>query len=332
MKAFALAVLVLGGANAVLLAVLALRRTVLARRASQRTELEERLKPLVLAFLSGEADLPSLPPREQELVADLLGTYARMVRGSSRERITREFERRGAVTREIAELGGAGASWRRAAAAARLGNIRSAAAAAPLRAALADADRDVRTAAARSLGKLADAEAVAPLLATAADRLIPDTVAAWALLQIGEPALPALRELLHGAENPRARAQAAGIVGLLGGAADAERLSAGLRDTSAEVRRACALALGRLGGPRDHDGLLAALDDRVPAVREAAASALGRLRDPRSLPKLLELAREDRFEVAQAAAHAAVAIDPAAAAAPGGGQHLAEASDLAALT
>jgi HEAT repeat protein len=69
-------------------------------------------------------------------------------------------------------------------------------------------------------------------------------------------------------------------------------------------------------------------------VRAAAAGALGRVRDRRALDRLLAHARDDRFEVAHAAAYSAAAVDLAAtehAAEASSSAHLAEARDLAML-
>lgn len=334
MEAFAIAVLALGAANAVLLAVLVWRRVRLAGRARRRTELEQRLRPAVLAFLEGDGELPALAgAHEQEVLADLLGRYARRLRGPALTRIGRTFNALGTVDRETRAMAHARSAWRRAAAAHRLGDIGSVWLAPELVAALADSDRDVRTAAARSLGKLGDASVVEPLLAAAAARRVPQAVVGWSLLRIGPAALPALRELLV-VEDEVERAEAVRMIGLLGDASDADAVAGRLRDSSAQVRAAAAQALERLGGRRNVDAVLAALDDRVPAVRQAAAGALGRLRDPRALAPLIALAKRDLFDVAQAAARAAAAIDleaAASAAAGGGGPHLAEAVDLAGL-
>jgi HEAT repeat protein len=330
MQLFALAVLALGALNAVLLAVLTARRLFLSARARGRAAIEQELKPAVLAFLEGEGEPPEpASPREREVIADMLGSYARKLRGAPRSRIERYFAEDGTVARDIHSLEAERAGWRRAAAAHRLGEIGSASALPALIAALGDRERLVRFAAARSLGKLGEPDAVEPLLAAAADGRIPGAVAAWALLQIGEAATEPLRSLLS-ADDQRQRAGAARILGLIGGAADADLVAERLRDSSASVRAAAAVALARLGGPRDFEPLLTALDDRIPEVRQAAATALGRIRDRRALDGLLEHARRDRFEVAQAAAYAAAAID-ADAAARMPGAHLAEAVDLARL-
>jgi HEAT repeat protein len=252
------------------------------------------------------------------------------VRGSPRERIADFFERAGEVEREIRALSGVRA-WRRATAAYLLGAMGSQLAERPLRAALGDPNRDVRAAAARSLGRLGAAGAVRPLVYSLIRSDIPRTVAAEALLGIGPAALAPLRGLLV---HPEAEVKtvAAELVGILGDAADAAALHDLLTDTSAEVRAKAARALGRLGAQEAAAGLRAALDDRIPFVRAAAANAIGMIGDHDAGERLLALAREDRFEAAQAAARALARVDGAALLAaaldPANGQHVAEAASV----
>jgi HEAT repeat protein len=330
MQIFAVAVLVLGVANILMLVLLVLRRVRLARRGRRWAATEERLKPMVLAFLGGEVAPPVLSPHEQDVLADMLGAYGRVLRGPSAERIAAYFERNGVVQRELEALAGDRSVWRRAAAAHRLGDIHAESAVPGLIAALDDPSRDVRTAAVRSLGRLAPPDAVDPLLAVFVDGRAPSALIGWALLQIGVPALPRLRVAMAGPDAAN-RAAAVLMVGLLGAASDADALADRLRDTSAEVRAEAARALGRLGVMRHQPELVLALDDRVPDVRAAAATALGRLQ-ARVLEPLIAVAQDDRFEVARAAAYAAAAIDlEATAAVAGHSPHLLEAVDVARL-
>jgi HEAT repeat protein len=315
-----------------MLAVLVTRRWELARRDRHRRELESRLKPAALDLLHAAAEPPEdLGVEEKEALADLLGRYARTVRGTTHDRIVEYFARQGTIERELAVLTGARRPWRRATAAFRLGDIGSEAAAPALIAALRDRDRDTRIAAARSLGRLRVPEAGPELVAAAAEGRAPDALVRWALLQVGPPVLPELRSLLS---SPSEREQAAALqlIGLLGGPSDASEAEERLRDSSSLVRTQAARALGRLGGERNLPALLDALEDRIPSVRAAAATALGYLRDTRALPNLLEHAVSDRFEVAHEAARAVARIDSAAAgeqAQRTGSDHLREASDLA---
>lgn len=334
METFAAAVLALGVVNSLLLLVLAVRRFRLARAARRREEVGTRLRPHVLEFLEGDAELPEdLPAGERELIASILGGYGRMIRGPARARIAAYFESHGDVDRELHTLAHDRAAWRRAGAAHRLGDIGATAAEEGLIAALNDRNRDVRSAATRSLGRLGCAAAIGPLIAAVSDGRIPTSLARWAALQVGPAALPELRALLQ-SDDPNRRAGAVMLIGQLGEATDAELIHERLRDMSAIVREEAARALGRLGSERDERGLVAALSDRVPAVRAASATALGRLRADALAPLLL-LADHDQFDVARAASQAAAHIDlrqaAEAAAMRGASPHLLEAVDEARL-
>ncbi len=323
---------VLGGVSVFLLGVIAWRRVVLLRRELRNLELERRLRPAVLGFIGSGEELPAgLSAPEQELLADMLGHYAQVLRGPARDRIVAYFQRQGVVERELRELARSRHGWRRAFAAHRLGDIGPPETADALMAALADPDQDVRTAAARSLGRLGQPEAAGSLLAALASARVPRLLARWSLLQLGPPAAPRLRDLA-GSPEAGERAGAVQLLGLLGTAADAELLEGRLRDSSALVRQQAAAGLGRLGSAHSVPGLMALLEDRVPGVRAAAATALGRLRDPRAAGPLLAHARGDLFDVARIAAHALAETDPQLARreAPHGHQ-LAEAADQAAL-
>jgi len=331
MELFAGVVLALGVLDTLLLLGLAVRRIRLARDARRHDEALARLRPLMLAFIEGEAALPEdLPVADRGVLADALGAYGRLVTGPARTRITRYFEEHGIVDEEIDALAHARHSWRRAAAAFRLGDMRAQAAEYWLIAALDDPTREVRSAALRSLGRLQSVGAVAPIVAAVAAGRVPVALARWAVLQAGTPALPELRRVLD-APDPARRAGAVMLIGLLGDASDAGLVEARLRDTGAQVRVEAARALGRLGADRSAARLVVALDDRVPAVRAVAAASLGRLRADAVEP-LLRLAVEDRFEVARAAAIAVAALDiDAAAAHAGDSDHLRTAVALARL-
>lgn len=335
MSVLEIAALALSAASIVMLAVLVTRRWELARRARHRENVEDRLKPVALELLHAGVEPPDeLSGEEKEALADLLGRYARTVRGQTHENVVSYFGRQGTIDREIAVLARARAAWRRGTAAFRLGDIGSDQAPAALIAALGDSDRAVRVAATRSLGRLRAAEAGPALVAAAADGRAPAALVQWALLQIGPAVLAELRSLL-GSPNERERAAALQLIALLGGPSDAREAEARLRDSSSLVRTQAARALGRLGSERNLTALLEALEDRIPAVRAAAAISLGYLRDPRALDALTEHADGDgSFEVARESARAAARIDPAASAERAratGSEHLREAVDLVAI-
>jgi HEAT repeat protein len=308
------------------------RHSYLLRRERARNEIAERLRPVATSFV--EAEEPEPPPelRGEDAVvfADLLGGYARLLRGAPSERIAAYFEATGAVDEQLRALQD-GRGWRRATAAFTLGEMGARRAAPALLAALDDRVRDVRMAAARSLGRLGAVEAIEPLIAASLSGRIPQDVAGLALLDLGPPAVPRLIEVSRN-EDPAIRANAIVLVGLLGNAGDARPLLDDVRDPSAEVRSASATALGRLGAAEAGDALVEALADRVPDVRAAAAQALGQTGGQRAADALLRIARSDTFEPARAAAQALARIDPTrvveASSEPDAGPHLREAADL----
>jgi HEAT repeat protein len=197
--------------------------------------------------------------------------------------------------------------------------------------ALDDPAREVRAAAARSLGRLRATEAALPLVEALVSRRVPAGVGGEALLELGADVVAELSSIA-GHPDPQVRAAALTLLGLVGDSGIAGIAIAGLLDPSADVRRAAAEALGRIGATPAESALRAALDDRVHYVRAAAAETLGVIDAPEALPKLVEIARTDRFRPARAAARAIGRIDPrrlrTAADEPDAGPHLHEASDL----
>ena len=312
--------------------VLVLRRVMLSREERERRAVEDRLRDDALALVDGDpVELPPLGRREAAVFAAMLARYARQLSGEPRGHIARFFEAGGHVDHQVDELG-ARRVWKRAAAAATLGDMASPSAIPALMDALDDPERDVRATATRSLGLLGAWVAVEPIVAALATGRVQRAVGGWALMQIGPPALTRLRGLLVD-RDWQVRATAAELVGLVGEASDAPELIVLLRDPSAEVRARSAHALGRLGAGEAAARLRGSLGDRIFFVRAAAAGALGQLGDSPSVPALIHQAQSDRFEPAQAAARALAELNPrglsAVAGLPTGNVHLREAAGLA---
>lgn len=331
LEALGIAALALAAVSAVFLVALVLRRTSLAREESYRSELEQRLRPLALALVEDdEVELPALPPEELAFLAEVIGRYSRRVTGASRDRIAAYFDGTVAFRSEVRALRDRRA-WRRATAAYRLGDMACREAGWALLSRLGDRDADVRAAAARSLGRLQFEDAAAPLVRALVTGVVPRAIAFRAVLDIGAAALPELRRLARD-DDSELRVGAVELIGWVGDAADAELLVEAVEDSSAEVRARAVAALGRLAETEGASALTAALDDRIYFVRLHAARALGQVGERDAVERLLEQAREDRFEAARAAAEAVALIDPealvAAAALPGAGPHLHEAADL----
>jgi HEAT repeat protein len=271
------------------------------------------LTPLVYSLLDGEdpaAPLTDAPAVLDDVVLHLLP----QLRGSDRQVLQDVLVSRGVVDRASHDLS-ARAAWRRGRAAMLIGATGSVRHTADLIALLADRSPDVRSAAARALGKAGDITAVLALLASlTTPRPLPSGIVGMALLDLGTPALPALRTALRTAlGSAPARALSAGLLGLHGDVASAPALTAELDDADAPatVRRAAAEALGRIGAPQAADALcrvtVLATD---PALRRVSAEALGRIGDPDSVHALVAgMAAADRG-VRTACADALAAIGP----------------------
>jgi HEAT repeat protein len=155
--------------------------------------------------------------------------------------------------------------------------LASVADAAALAKALSHADRDVRAGAATTLAAMRAAAAPAvPTLVRALERDPElEDVVIFALLGVGEAAVPALIGLYPGFPKHRGRiAQAAEAAG----AAALPHAVALLEHADPEVRHAGVRLVMRLGD-RAFDALLRAAGDPDPRVRGEALAALGRFRD-----------------------------------------------------
>ena len=163
---------------------------------------------------------------------------------------------------------------------------------------------------------------------------MPRGIAGQALVELGPEAVPEL-EAIARHPNWRLRRTAVALLGLVGDSRDSPVAVDALEDPSADVRAAAAGALRRIGGATAEPALSSALDDRIHFVRAEAAESLGVIGCAGSLPRLLEMARTDRFRPARAAAQAVARIDAnalaAAAVEPGAGPHLHQAADLSAV-
>jgi HEAT repeat protein len=333
-EALIVVVLVFLALAVLLLVALAARRLVLGRRERRDRETEQRLRPLVIALVEGESvEAGSLSAADQAAVAEIVGRYSRKLSGDADARIGAYFRDSAALRTALRELS-ARRMWRRATAAYRLGDMACREVAPALLAALDDPSREVRAAGARSLGRLGVVAAALPIVEALVQRRVPNGVAGQALLELGPDARVELSRIASH-EDPSVRATAITLLGLVGDSGEAPLALSALSDPSADVRRAAAEALRRIGTFTDEPALRAALDDRMHFVRAEAAATLGVIEAPQAVPRLVEIARTDRFRPARAAARAVARIDPkllaAAAADPDAGPHLHEAADLLAV-
>lgn len=331
LEALGIAALTLAVLSTIFLVALVLRRTSIAREERRRLQAERRLRSLALDIVGGEEiDVSGLATEELAILAEVIGRLSRNLSGDARRRISAYFAGTSAFATELRSLGDRRA-WRRATAAYRLGDMACDDAVPRLIRSLNDRDADVRSATARSLGRLQAHEATEPLLLSLVVGVVPRAIAFRAILDIGATALPGLHRLAR-SSDAAVRAGAIELIGWLGDASDAELLVGAMNDSAAEVRARAAGALGRLAEDEGATALTDALDDRIYFVRLHAARALGQVGEREAVPRLLQQAREDRFEAARAAAEAISRIDPeallAAAELPDAGPHLHEAADL----
>ena len=314
-----------------LLATLAVRHVVLARRDRWSADAEQRMRPLAIQLLEGEP-IPEVTREDERVLATVLGRYSRKVGGETTERIGAYFRDGGGLAAELEALR-SGRIWRRAAAAYALGDMACPEAVPALTEALDDRNPEVRGAAVRSLGRLGDPTVAQALVESLVASRVPRGMAGAALLQLGADAVPELRRIA-GHEDPAVRLVAITVLGLVGDFGDSDVALEALGDPSGSVRAAAAQALGRIGAVGADDALEAALDDAEHYVRAEAAEALGAIGSLSALPRLLDIARTDRFKPARAAARAVATMDPhmllTESERPDAGPHLHEAADLAA--
>ncbi|HEY7071680.1 MAG TPA: HEAT repeat domain-containing protein [Acidimicrobiales bacterium] len=331
----AVAILAVLLANLALVVLIAGRRMRARRYARRDGRLLAQLRRPALELVDGDgaADPPVLDGQEARVFVEILSHYGRQVRGEPHDRIVAYFETHGVVDEQLRRLGHQRA-WVRATAAYTLGDTGAPRAAPALVACLDDRSPDVRAAACRSLGRLGAIEAIEPIVAAGVSRRVPGAVVRLALFDVGPPAVTPLVALC-GHDEPRVRAAAVQLVGLLGDATSGTAIDGLLADPEASVRAAAAAALGRLGAGHARDDLVVALGDGVAEVRTEAARALGQIGGRTACGALVGVARDDAFEPAHAAAEALAVLDPALvsrlAGEPGAGPHLREAAGRVAL-
>lgn len=200
-----------------------------------------------------------------------------------------------------------------------------------------DPDETVRFQCIRSLGQIGDPRAIKPLLAVlhAANR--PEdagayslsTYAAWALADIGKPAVEALiKTLIEGSEacqvlaatalaeigedaidivvnalnksDAIARRKLVWVLWMIGDVRAVEPLMNMLSDPDAKTRRYAASALGKFGSIAAIPALIKRLDDSEESVRWYAATALGDMGTP-AVPLLIAVLRSRNIRACLAA-------------------------------
>lgn len=163
---------------------------------------------------------------------------------------------------------------------------------------------------AEALGRSGDGRAVAPLCAAMNDWQLRD-VATEALVNLGEPAVPALCGALKD-RDWHVRARAAAALARTGDRRAVVPLCEALRDRSWSVRGQAVEALARMGDSRAVLPLIAVLNSGGWEIPRRAAAALGRTGDARAVLPLCEALRKGYREAAAALGQIALR-DPAPA-------------------
>ena len=193
---------------------------------------------------------------------------------------------------------------RRMEAARRLGRIGDPGSVDALEGLLDDAREEVREAALFALGRIGTRRALEAMLdgLESGGRWSQEKVAE-AVEEAGEESRGVLLELLA-SDNPRHRAFAAEVLGVVGGEEEALRLEAALANGSVDVRARAAASLGRMGRASFRPALIQALEDPAWEVRAQAARALGRMGAEEDAPLLARALRDPEWWVRNNAAAA----------------------------
>ena len=136
------------------------------------------------------------------------------------------------------------------------------------------------------------------------DYLIPNN-AAFALVEIGEPAVEPLIEALKN-ENSQVRGRAAFALGGIGDIRAVEPLIEALNDTSI-IRSNAAAALGKIGDARAVEPLIKVLDDEDETVQLNVTDALVKIGEP-SVEPLIEALKNENSQVRNIAVDSLIKI------------------------
>jgi HEAT repeat protein len=302
-----------------LIAVIIVNKALRELREAIDRDRRAALEPVVAAYLGSADAMPILTylprrlgRRDRRLVEALLAeaSTAGAAPGEAvRARAAAAFEALGSVDRALRDLDSR-RWWKRAAAAERLGVMRSSRAAERLVKVMGDEVGEVRMRAAAALGLIRGATSIRPLVAALSDpsrwsairvaeilvgvghEAVDELLPAWDSLPL-HARLSAL-DILARLRTPRARdlmrrcladpaadirARAAHGLGLIGDIGAVEALQEALRDHAWPVRAMAAKALGRIGSQAAVPALARALEDREWWVRANAGEALRRLGD-----------------------------------------------------
>jgi len=169
------------------------------------------------------------------------------------------------------------------------------------------ADHEVREASITALGKIRDPRAAQAVAATMSKTFSKHQIrlATEALIRIGRPSVPYLRQILAQGEDLNAIAAALAL-GRIGDPAAAPTLIDALTHIHHEVRRQSVIALGRMRVRAAIPAMLKTLEDSDAPVRVAVANALGEMQAREAIGTLQSLATYDFQASVRAAAEAAL--------------------------
>ena len=244
------------------------------------------LEPLVFEYLGAASSRPlreflprSPSPRDRRLVEQILLESARLVKGSTQERITAAFEGQGAVREAIRVLGSA-RWWKRADAAEKLGLMRSEAAVEPLVNLMNDPEPEVRIRAARALGLIRGKTSIRPVVGALADP------SRWSAIRVAEILISvgseAVDELLAAFDTlpQNGRVSALDVLGRIRGLRAIGLMKRCLLDPHPDIRARSAHGLGLIGDPGTAPDLIGVLRDQEWPVRANSGEALRNLGPP----------------------------------------------------
>jgi hypothetical protein len=306
---------ILALAAALILIGLIVRRTLLPNADQRFGEERKKLEEMLVLAVSSPIDLqdaltPDISPNQRGLVLAAALDMVRSVSGSETKKISQIAENwiGRAHLNKILEVGGRG---RRIQVLTLMAYLEDEQSKECLFTHLTDADPYVQLAALRGLAKRAEEDELGAVFdqINAIDR----TNAAFmadVLTQFGTKSVPHLLNLLPKQEDEN---WLAAILMALGNVGDIRhgRLIAGYSThTSAQVRRAAAIALGELQDGNAIDSLQRLASDQRTSVRQPAITALGQIQVDRAFATLLETLDDPEWWVRFHAARTLIQTGP----------------------
>jgi len=200
-------------------------------------------------------------------------------------------------------------AWVRCTSVETLGQIGDERAIEPLLKTVTDKDASVRLESIETLGQIGDERAIEPLLKTVTDKDASVRLKSIDILgqicdeRAIEPVSKALRDVDNDVRNVAAR-----VLGELGDKRAVEPLINALKDKGLWVGETAARSLGKIGDSRALEPLFEIIETAVGAFAEMritdAIEALGMIGDEKAISSLIQLLRNDRFNVRVVAAGA----------------------------